>query len=108
MTTTGTAPMTTDVLAVHVDYLRADVQKVLTEMATKSDVDKIAKRMDQFVTTDRFDALEKKVDAGSIGSSLDRGLSLAIKLSSAIAAIIAMIGVIVAVVHFFDALKGAL
>lgn len=101
-------PMSNEVLAVHVDYLRGDVQKVLigmADMATKSDVEKIASQMKNFVTVDRFEALEKKVDAGTISSSFDRGLSLIIKVCSAGAAVTAFVGVLYAIFQFYDKIK---
>lgn len=102
------APMSNEVLAVHVDYLRQDVKEVLREMlnmATKSDVEKISARMDKFVTQDQFDVLEKKVDSGTISSSFSKITSFITKLASAIAALAAMFGMIAAIVHFSDKFK---
>lgn len=103
--------MSNEVLAVHVDYLREDVQKVLkglTGMATKEDVEKIAMRMDKFVTTDRFEALEKKVDTGTIGSTFSRGMKMVQSISVTTAAVVALIGMIAAIVHYFDKIKAVI
>ncbi len=104
-------PMSIEVLDTHLEYMRKDIQKVLHEMsnmATTDDIKKLSERMDKFVTTDRFDALEKKVDASSLGSSFDRGLSLITRISAAIAALMAMAGIGVALVRFFDSIKAVI
>lgn len=101
-------PMSIEVLDTHLEYMRKDIQKVLHEMsnmATTDDIKKLSERMDKFVTTDRFDALEKKVDASSLGSSFDRGLSLVTRISAAVAAVVAMVGILAALFKFFDSLK---
>ena len=97
--------MSNEALAIHVDYLRNDVQKVLigmSEMATKSDMEKIVARMDKFVTQDRFEALEKKVDSGTIGSSVTRAMLTIQRVAVTAAAVTALFGMIAAIVHFFD------
>ncbi len=104
-------PMSIEVLDTHLEYMRKDIQTVLREMsnmATTDDIKKLSDRMDKFVTTDRFDALEKKVDASSLGSSFDRGLSMITRISAAIAALMAMVGIGVAVVRFFDSIKAVI
>lgn len=102
-------PVSNEVLEVHLGYLReeqhrmnASLHKLLlgmSEMATKSDLEKLSSR---FVTTDRFDALEKKVDKGTIGSTFDRWVSVLTKLFAAGTALTAFIGLIYAFVRFSD------
>jgi len=64
--------------------------------------------MDKFVTTDRFDALEKKVEDGTLGSSFARGALLVQRIAGAAAALIALGGILAAVVHFFDKIKAVI
>ena len=57
------------------------------------------------LTQDRFDALEKKVESGSVGGTMDRALSIITRIATAGVAISAFGGVIVAIVHFLDKVK---
>lgn len=97
--------MSIEALAVHIDYLRLDMREVSSKMATKEDVQKIAARMENFVTTDRFDALEKKVTEGTLGNSVDRLLTRITKMASAATAVAALVALITAIVHFADKIK---
>ena len=111
MTTPDKSPMSNEVLGVHLEYLRheqhstrADVQKVLagmSEMATKTDLENMSKR---FVTTDRFEAFEKKVDAGTISNSFDRWIVIITKVGTAGAVLTTFIGLVVAFVRYSDKL----
>lgn len=100
-----------EILDVHLDYMRKDIQTVLkgmSNMATTDDIQKLSERMDKFVTTDRFDALEKKVDTGTLGSTFSRAMKTIQSISVTAAAVVALLGMIAALVHFYDKLKGVI
>lgn len=94
-----------EILDVHLDYMRKDIQTVLkgmSNMATTDDIKKLSERMDKFATIDRVDALEKKIDASTIGNAFDRWIALITKLGAAGAVLSAFIGLVYTFVHFSD------
>lgn len=94
-----------DVVDIHLDYLRKDMRAVLAAiatMATKDDIRALENRMQSFVTRSEFDTLANQVKTGSIGSAFDRGLSLFTRIGAAIAVLVAVGGMVAAVVHFLD------
>lgn len=97
-----------EILDVHLDYMRKDIQTVIkgmTNMATTDDIKALSARMDKFVTQDRFDALEKKVEKNSIGNAFDRWTTVITRLFTAGAAIAGFGSLIYAFVHFSDKLS---
>lgn len=100
-----------EVLDVHLDYMRKDIQEMLrgmANMATTDDIKNLSARMDKFVTTDRFEALEKKVETSTIGSTFSRGMKTIQSLSITATALVALIGMVVAIVHYFDRIKAVI
>lgn len=111
--TDATRPQATTIgeLDIHLQYMQSilnDLRGGMANMATTDDIKALSERMDKFVTQDRFDALEKKVDNGTIGSSFTRAALLVQRVAGAMAALIALGGIVVAVVHYFDSIKAVI
>lgn len=105
----GDRPASIEVLDVHLGYVRDDIQKILREMqnmATTDDIRRLSERMDKFVTTDRFDALERRVEDGQLSTSFSKVTRAIQSFAATVAALIALGGVLFAVVHFIDKMKG--
>ena len=97
-----------EALDIHLRYVQGILEAMregMSKMATTEDIRALSERMDKFVTQDRFDALEKKVESGSVGGTMDRALSIITRIATAGVAISAFGGVIVAIVHFLDKVK---
>lgn len=97
-----------EILDVHLDYMRKDIQTVLrgmSNMATTDDIKKLSDRMDKFVTTDRFDALEEKVKTGTIGSTFSRAMKTIQSVAITAAAAVALFGMVAAIINFSDKLS---
>lgn len=100
------------VIDLHLDYLRRDVARLVEavgQMATKSDIDQLSKRMDQYATrdelrpiTDAIERLKTDVQSGSVRSTFDRWASVAQKLAAICA--FALAGAL-AIAHLVDKLK---
>jgi hypothetical protein len=100
-----------EILDVHLDYMRKDIQTVLknmSNMATTEDIKKLSERMDKFVTTDQFNALKEKVETSTIGSTVSRAMLMVQRVSVTTAAIVALVGMVVAIVNFFDKIKAVI
>lgn len=100
-----------EVLDVHLDYMRKDIQEMLrgmANMATTDDIKNLSARMDKFVTTDRFEALEKKVDTSTIGSTFSKAMKVIQSFSVTAAALVALFGMLAVVVRYFDKIQAVI
>ena len=94
-----------DVVDIHLDYLRADMAKVLAAiatMATKDDIRSLENRMQSFVTRQEFDTLAGQVKSGSVKTAFDNWLSIITRLGTACAVIVAAAGGVAVLVRWFD------
>jgi glucokinase len=94
-----------EVVDIHLDYLRGDMQKVLAaidKMATREDLRALETRMQAFVTRQEFDALAGQVKAESVRSTFDSWLSIITRIGSAVAVLVAAGGGIYVLVHWLD------
>lgn len=94
-------------LDVHISYMRLELAKLVTalaDMATKQDIHDLEERMKGFATKAELDAVEKKLSAETLQSTFDRWTSLITKLGAAVTVLVAGVGGIVALVHFWDRL----
>ncbi len=90
------------VISQEVRSLRTEVHQLGLTMATKAELE--ATKRDLHA---RIDQLSVQMKAGTIGSAFDRMVSTITKLAALAAAVIALGGVLVAVVHYFDRLPPA-
>lgn len=85
------------VISQEVRSLRTEVHQLGLTMATKAELE--ATKRDLHA---RIDQLSVQMKAGSIASSFDRAITTLTKVAALAAAVIALGGVLVAVVHYFD------
>jgi hypothetical protein len=97
-----------EILDVHLDYMRKDIQTVLkgmSHMATTDDIKKLSERMDKFVTTDQFNALKDKVETSTLGSTFSRAMKTVQSVAVTMAALAALFGVMAAFFHYYEKFK---
>lgn len=97
-------------LDIHLRYMQGLLESVrmgMQTMATTKDIKQLNDRMDNFVTRDKFEALETKfealgtkVESGTVSNAFDRTVTLLTKLGAAGAVLVAFAGAIVALVHY--------
>lgn len=97
---------------VHIRYLRRDLRSLLSsvqQMATKADIDSLARRMEGYATKDELARttaevarIAGEVRSGSVSSTFDRWLSVITKLGTAGAVFAAFFAAIAALVHLLD------
>jgi len=88
-------PQTVAELNLHLVYLQRDVSKLVEAMplmATKSDIDNLARRLDGYATQDEVRALRtdledvrQQVESGSVQSTVERWGNLAQRVAAIIA-----------------------
>lgn len=97
-----------EVLALHLQYMRRDLDtlvKASANMATKQDIEELEKRMSDFATRSELEALEKRLQKETLGNTFDRWLSLVTRTGTAATVIAAAVAAIIAAVRFWDSLK---
>ncbi len=111
----ATRPSATTIgeLDIHMLHLQQIVAEIRAGMVTKTDMinlksDIQADIAQKFVSTERFEALEKKVDAATISSSLMRWASIVTKVAGAVAAAGGLFGLLFTLVHYADKIKALL
>jgi hypothetical protein len=97
-----------EILDVHLNYMRKDIEAVLKgmeHMATTDDIKKLSERMDKFVTADEFNALKVKVEASTLGSTFSRAMKTVQSVAVTIAALAAIFGVMAAFFKYYEIVK---
>ena len=98
-----------EVVDIHLDYLRGDMARVLAaveRMATKDDIKALESRMQSFVTRSDFDALAAQVKSGSVESTFSSWMTAVRNVAATVAAVLALGGVVAAIVHWSDRVPG--
>jgi hypothetical protein len=93
----------------HIRYLRRDLQTLLANMATKTDIENLARRMEGYATKDELARtaaevarLSGEVRSGSVASTFDRWVSVITRLGTAGAVVAGFCAAVAAFVHFVD------
>jgi len=99
-------------LGIHLGYLRAEVHRLvqaMPHMATKTDIDNLARKFEQYATQDDMRAMRTDVEMlrlrvvdGAVGTTFDRGISFVTRVGGAAAVLAACSASIAAFVHFLD------
>jgi hypothetical protein len=94
---------------VHIRYLRRDLQTLLANMATKADIEQLARRMEGYATKDELARttaevarIASEVKTGSVGSTFDRWLSVVTRIGTAGAVVAGFFAAMAALIHFMD------
>jgi predicted lysophospholipase L1 biosynthesis ABC-type transport system permease subunit len=90
------------VISQEVRSLRTEVHQLGLTMATKAELEATKRDLHS-----RIDELSVQMKAGSIGSAFDRAVTTLTKLAALAAAVVALGGVVIAVVHYFDRMPPA-
>jgi hypothetical protein len=91
------------VISQEVRSLRTEVQQLGLTMATKTELE--AAKRDLHT---RIDELSAQMKAGSIGSSFDRFVATLTRLAALAAAVVALGGLVIAAVHYFERMPPSL
>lgn len=95
-------------LDTHLGYVLdnlSDLREAVSNMATRSEIEKLAGRLDLMATRAELKAIESRLDGESMGSRFSRAASLAAKLLTVIALLVALWGAVVVVVRFSDQVR---
>ena len=95
-------------LDLHLRYVQGQLAKLvgaMPDMATKQDIENLARRMEGYATKEELRAVADRVQTGSIQSTFDRGLSLVTRLGAAGAVIVAFFGALMVVARLLDKIQ---